>query len=54
MQEILTVKDVMEQYGLTRYKTEQLLALCREVPRVPRGKRGVLRSELERIMRMQK
>lgn len=48
--ELLTVKDAMDQYGLSRRKTDEIFALCRQVPRVPRGKKYVDRSEFDRVL----
>ena len=48
--ELLTVKDAMEQYGLSRRRADLIFSLCRQVPRVPRGKKYVTRREFVKVM----
>ena len=48
--ELITVKEAMEEYGLSRKKADEIFSLCKQVPRVPRGKKYVFRDELERVM----
>lgn len=48
--ELLDVKTVMSEYGLSRRKVTQLMSLCDCVPRMPRGKRYVTRREFERVL----
>lgn len=48
--ELITVKEAMEEYGLSRRKADEMFALCRQLPRVPRGKKYVFRNELDRVM----
>lgn len=49
--ELLTIRDVMTGYGISRKKATELFDLCKEVPRKPRGKRMVQRNEFERILK---
>lgn len=49
--EILSIKDVMTEYGISRKKATELFDICKEVPRRPRGKRMVQRNEFERILK---
>lgn len=51
MTELLTVKMIQEEYGLSRRKVDELLFRCNTLPRVPRGKKLVLRSEFEKVLR---
>ena len=48
--ELLTVKDAMAQYGLSRKRTDLIFGMCNEVPRVPGGKKYVARSEFEKVI----
>ena len=51
MTELLTVKMIQEEYGLSRRKVDELLYHCNTVPRVPGGKIRVVRSEFEKVLR---
>lgn len=48
--ELITVKEAMEEYGLSRRKADEMFALCKQLPRVPRGKKYVFRDELNKVM----
>ena len=48
--ELLTVKEAMEEYGLSRKKTDEMFSLCRQLPRKPKGKKYVTKAEFERVM----
>ena len=48
--DILDVNTAIEEYGFSRVKTNELFSLCNQVPRKPRGKKYVLRSEFERVL----
>ena len=50
MEQVLTVKAVMEEYGFSRQKTDELFDRCKQIPRKPRGKKMVLRSEFEKVL----
>ena len=49
--EILTVKQICEEYGLTRPYVDTILSECRLLPRKPRGKKRVERTEFEAVLR---
>ena len=51
MERIVTVKEVMQEYGLSRRKADEIFGLCNQLPRRPRGKKRVLQSELIKVMR---
>lgn len=50
MERIITVKDVMNEYGLSRKKADELFSRCKQIPRVPRGKKMVLESEFTKVL----
>lgn len=49
--EVYTTKIVMELYGFSRRKTDELFSRCKQIPRRPRGKKMVLKSEFEKVLR---
>lgn len=49
MSKLLTVAEAMEEYGLSRKKTEELFNIVGTLPRVPRGKKYVLRKAFEEM-----
>ena len=50
MDKVLTAKDIQEQYGFSKRKTDELMSLCRSIPRKPRGKRMVTQTEFEKVL----
>lgn len=50
MDKIITIRDAMEGYGLSRRKATELFSRCKQIPRVPRGKRMVLESEFSKVL----
>ena len=51
MDELLTVKQIMEDYSLSRRKADEIRFACKTAPRKKNGKIFVLRSEFEKALK---